>query len=347
MSGWDQGDSARGPSPETYWSRAETPDPLGPGRLIRDAWRLVRANSRSFLFVAAVPAVLQLALTAPSLALGLDVLRAMVPVMADYIERAAASPGRYSYADSQLFQAELEQQLRTVLVPDATHVAWTAIAGGVAMVLGLVGTAALTATALANASGRPIPTTFAFRLVAARAGLVKPILTLGFGYVVVSWLPALLQTSADFQAWTGAPGSPRSTLIASLLSVLALVVVVAIIVFAVRWALFIPAVLVEALGVGPGLARAAELSRGIRIRLALAMTGLIVLVAIVVGLASLVAGLAVGLSARSIELGFLAYVAIGLVTNALTAGLLPAIVAVAYRARTRADERTAAASAPG
>lgn len=287
------------------------------------------------MLVAAAPVLIQVLLTLPSLALGLEVVRATVEVMIDYLERVAANPDAYQYADSQAFQAELESALRAILVPDTSQLLWSALAGGVAMIVGLVGTAALTAAALASASGRPIPTAFAFRLVAARAGLVKPILALGIGYVVISGLPLLLETSAEFQAWAGEPGSPRSTLIASLLGVLALGVGVAIVVLAVRWALFIPAVLVEALGVGPGLARAAELSRGIRIRLALAMVGVIVLVGIGVGVGAVLAGFAVGIATGSIELGFGAYIALGLIGNALGAPLMPAVFALAYRGRTR------------
>jgi hypothetical protein len=285
--------------------------------------------------VAAAPVLIQVLLTLPSLLLAFDFVRIMFDVLGDYLARVAANPEAYRNADSSVFQAELEAQLRTVLVPNSNTLVWSALAGGLAMIVGLVGTAALTATALATASGRPIPAAFAFRLVAARAGLVKPILALGVGYVIVSWFPLLLQTSAEFQAWTGVPGSPRSTLIASLLSVLALVVVVAIIVLAVRWALFIPAVLVEALGVGPGLARAAQLSHGIRGRLTLAMVGAIMLVAIVVGVVAVAVGVAVGLAASSVELGFVAYVTAGLIGNAFGAPLLPAMFALAYRERTK------------
>jgi hypothetical protein len=345
VSGW-QRPTADDPPPRSHWAQAADLDPLAPGQLIRGAWRLYRSAPRRFLLVAAAPAVLQVLLTLPSLVVSLDVVRVMVDVLGDYLARVAADPEAYRNADSSILQAELEAQLRTVLVPDSTTLLWSALTGGVALLVGLVGTAALTATALALAAGRPIPTAFAFRLVAARAGLVKPILALAIGYVVVSWFPLLLQTSTEFQTWAGTPGSPRSTLIASLLSVLALFVVAGIVVLAVRWALFVPAVLVEALGVGPGLARAAQLSRGIRGKLLLAMLGAILLVAIVVGVAAVSVGVAIGLAASSIELGFAGYLAAGVVGNALGAPLLPAIFALAYRERTHGSGRLPVADGP-
>jgi hypothetical protein len=339
VSGWQQHPSAGDPGSRSYWGQAAAPDPLSPGQLIRGAWRLYRSAPGRFLLVAAVPAAIQGVLALPSLLLALAFTRVTFDVLGDYFERAVANPEAYRNADSSLLQEELERQLRTVLVPDPDVLFWSALAGGVALIVGLVGTAALTATALASASARPIPALFAFRLVAARAGLVKPILALGIGYVAVSWFPLLLQNSAEFQTWAGEPGSPRSTLIASILSVLALVVVVAIIVLAIRWALFIPAVLVEALGVGPGLARAAQLSRGIRIRLALATIGVLIIVGIAVGIVAVAVGIAVGLAAGSVELGFGAYVAASLIGGALSAPILPALFALAYRERTKQPNR--------
>ena len=324
------------------WTQATAPDPLGSGQLIRGAWRLYRSAPRLFLLVAAVPALIQVLLTLPTLVPALNFVRAMFEVLVDYFERVAANPEAYSGANSQTFQAELEAQLRAVIIPGSDLLLWSALAGGLAVMVGLVGTAAMTATALASAAGRPIPAAFAFRLVAARAGLVKPILALGIGWVVVSWLPELLQTSAEFQAWAGAPSSPRSVLIASLLSVLALVVVVAIVVVAVRWALFIPAVLVESLGVGPGLARAAQLTRGIRVRLAIAMVGIILLMAITIGIVAVVTGFAVGIAFGSVEAGFGAYIVAGLIGNALGAPMVPAMFAIAYRGRTHEPERLGA-----
>lgn len=345
MSGWEQPPPADGgPRPRSYWGKADAPDPLGPGQLIQAAWRLYRSAPRRLLVVATFPALIQALLTVPSISAALGFVQAMFDVFADYFERVAANPEAYRNADPQILEAELEAQLQLVLVPGTDLLVWSAVGGGLAMVVGLVGAAAMTATALASAAGRPIPATFAFRLIAARAGLVKPIVVLGIGWVVVSWLPAFLQTSTEFQTWAGAPGSPRSVLIASLLGVIALIVVVAIVILAVRWALYIPAVLVETLGVGPGLARSAHLTSGIRIRLGLAMAGLIVLFAILVGMGAIIVGFTVGIAAGSVPAGFAAYVATGIVGNLLAAPMVPSMLALAYREQTR-EARPATADA--
>lgn len=303
---------------------------------MRTGWRLYRSSPRRLVIAAAITGALQTLSVIPSLLWAATMARAMFDVFADYFEAVLTNPEAYRFADERALQAELQDRIRQVLVPLPDPTALTAVGAGLGVAIGLVGTAALTAIALSVAAGRPVPVPFAFRLVAARAGLVKPIVALGFAWAVVTWLSTAIQASPDVQAWAGAAGSPRSALIGSLLAVLAVVVAVAIVILAVRWALYVPAVLVEALGVGSGLARAAELTRGIRIRLGLAMVGILVLQAIVVGIVTTVAGFAVGVAAGSFDVGFATYVIVGFLANALWAPWLPAVFAVAYRQRTHA-----------
>ena len=235
------------------------------------------------------------------------------------------------------------------MVPQPDLAALSAVGGGAGVAIALIGTAVLSAAALAAAAGHPISVGGAFRMVAARSdGLVRPIIALGAGWVAVSSGLVLLEASSDLQGWVGAPASPRSVLIGSLLSVLAIVLTIGILVTAVRWALFIPAVLAEDLGLGRGLARAARLTRGIRGRLALAMAALLILQAVTVGLVAavvgIVVGIAVGLSAGSAAVGIGAYLAATLIGNLLWAPLLPAMLALAYLEQT-GDTATSASSA--
>lgn len=344
MSGWDTRTPPAPPAPEqggrrSYWSQQA--DPIGPGRLIRRGWRLYRSAPSRFVLIAAVTGSLQTLLAIPSLVSAALFAQSMFDVISDYFGRVLANPEAYRYADQQALQAELEARLRDVQLPGTDLAALTTVGAGLGGAIGLIGIATLTAMALSVAAGRPIPVAFAFRLVAARAGLVKPIVALGLGWTAVSWLTFALQSSPDVAAWAGAAGSPRSVLIGSLLSVLAVVVVVGIVVLVIRWALFVPAVLVEALGVGRGLSRAAHLTRGIRVRLALAMAGVLILQALVVTVLATVVGFAVGLSVGSFALGLAAYLAVGLVVNLLWAPWLPAMLAVAYRDRTLPAEQTA------
>ncbi len=338
MSGWEQPNPPPpdGPPPRSYWALTSDPDTLGPRQLMRRAWRLYRARPRRFLIVALIPGLVRDLLAVPGLVIAGLAVQGVFEVMAGYIERVAADPEAYRYADSQAVQAELQAQLQAVVVPQPDLAALSAVGGGAGIAIALIGSSVLTAAALAAAAGRPISVGGAFRMVAARGdGLLKPIIALGAGWVAVSSVLVLLETSGDFQAWTGAPASPRSILIGSLLGVLAVVLTIGILVAAVRWALFIPAVLAEALGLGQGLARAARLTRGIRLRLALAMAGILILQALSVGIVAAVIGIAVGLTAESAAVGIGAYLAASLIGNLLWAPLLPAMLALAYLERTR------------
>jgi hypothetical protein len=339
VSGWQRPDEPPGQPPRTYWSQ-EDADPFSPGALARRGWRLYRSAPRRFVLISAIGAFLQTLAALPTLVPLVSFFGAMVDVMTDFFERVMANPEAYRYADQAAIQADLEARFRALVIPGTETPILTAIGAGVSGIVGLVALAALTATALSVAAGRPIPVPFAVRLVAARAGLVIPIIALGIGWFAVSLLTLAAQTSPDLQAWAGATGSPRSILIASLLSVAAVAVGLGAIVLAVRWALYVPVVLVEAVDVGPGLARAAQLTRGIRIRLGLAMVGILVLQWLATVVVASVVAVAVGLATWSVTGGVAGYLVSGLVLGALWGPWLPAMLAGAYR------ERTAGATPP-
>jgi hypothetical protein len=335
VTGWERPTppTPDGSPPPSHWSRPSSADPLSPGQLIRRAWRLYRATPRPLLRVALVPEMIRDLLALPGLVISGLAIQALVDVMADFFARAIADPQAYASGDSLALEAELQAQLQAAILPQPDLVALAALGGGLSVAIGLVGSAALTAAALAKAAGRPISIAGAFRLVAARGGLVKPLVAIGIGWVSVSWLTIALQASPELQAWAGAPGSPRIILIGSLLAILGLVVTVGFVVLAVRWALYIPAVLVESLGIRPGLARAARLSSGIRIRLGLALAGILILAALSVGIVATVVGFAIGIAAGSVWAGYVAYVIASLAGNLLWAPMVPAMVAEAYRER--------------
>jgi hypothetical protein len=322
-----------GGPPRTYWAQPSESDPVGPGQLIRNAWRLYRSAPRRFLLVALVPELIRDLLAVPSLVWAVGLIQDMVDVTVNVLRNIAENPEAYGPANSQAFQTQLRAQLERAMTPPADLLVLSAVGGGGGIAIGLIGTSAVTAAVLAAAAGRPISVTAAFRLVAARGALLTPIIALGIGWAVVTWLPYLLQTSTDFQAWAGAPGSPRSVLLGSLLAVLGLIVTIGIIVLGVRWAFYIPAVLAEGLGVGPGLARAAQLSRGIRIRLGLAMAGIFILQGLSVWILGVVVGVAVGLSTSSVGVGFVAYLIASLIGSLLWAPFVPAMLGLAYRHR--------------
>jgi hypothetical protein len=334
VSGWGPPPAADPETPgRTHWGQPAGGDPLAPGQLIRRALRLYRSTPRRLLLVAAVPELLRTLLAVPGLAATYAVMEALVGVISDYFERAMADPGAYGAAESQALQAELEATLQSLVVPAADVAAWSAAGVGLGVAVGLIGAAALTAAALRAAAGEPISIAGAYRLVAARAALLVPIVAIGLGWVLVSVLPIALESSPEFHAWTGPPESPRSVLIASLLAVAASVVGVVAVVLAVRWAVFIPVVLVEDVGVGRGLARSARLTHGLRIRLGLAMAGILLVQGLTVGIVAAVSGFVVALAASSVAAGFAVYLAVSVGGSLLWAPLLPALLALVYRDR--------------
>jgi hypothetical protein len=337
VSGWGEPPSNdEGQAPRSQWERPPEVETPGPGQLIRGAWQLYRANPRRFLAVAIVPELIRDLVAIPALAQLFFLLQGMVDVFSDYFSDVLANPERYQDADPSATQAALQEQIRAVLAAHDDLATMAAVVNGVGGAIALVGACMLVSAALAFADGRSVSPAAAFRQVAGRSGLVKPIVAIGVGWVAVSLLPLSLQSSVEFQAWAGTTGSPRSILLGSLLSVLALVVAVGAVFLAIRWALFIPAVLVEGLGVGKGLVRAAHLTRGIRIRLFLATAGIFILNGVSVGIAAVATGLAIWITSREPALGIATFLAVDLVGNLLWAPLGPAMLVVAYRERTDA-----------
>lgn len=340
MSGWvPPGGPDGGAGPQTYWQRAPEQDPLRPGALIRRGWRLFRSRTGPFLAVAAAPQILAILLALPSIIVVGRMIEAMATVLADWFTWAMANPGAVRAADEAALQAELEARIQTELqsapVPLTEASLVLAVLGAIALAVSIVGTAALTAAALAAARGTRISIADAFGAALSRGSIVRPTLALAAASFVSSVVPTLLAGSPDFQQWAGEPGSPRSLLLGSLFSVAAIVLLVGIVILAVRWALYLPAVLSEPLGVGPGLARAADLSRGLRIRFFLVMVGVWALQFLIVGLLAIFVGIVVGVAAESIWAGYTAYVVAGVLGGLVLAPLLPAAFTVAYLDRTR------------
>ena len=313
--------------------------------MIRRGWRLYRAAARPLLLVALLPEVLRALLAIPGLVLASRAVEGMVDVFADYVQRAAADPDAYRTADAVL-EADIQDRLREVLVPAPEIAAATAVLTACALAVSLVGASAISFAALARTSNRSISAFDAFGAVFARSGLIRPIAALSIASLASALVPLALQGSAEFQAWSGEPGSPRSLLLGSLFSLSALVLVLGIVVLAVRWAMYIPAVLQESLGVGAGLARAAALSRGIRSRLFVAIAGLVILQALSIGIAAAIGGLVIGVAAQSVLVGFATYVAISAVAALLWAPVLPAVLAQAYLNRTSDQGRPGGDSPP-
>lgn len=348
MSGWQQPTPGRdGASADSPWAEASEADPLGTRQLIRRGFRVYRSSAWHYLRVAAIPEAIRSLLALPGLLVTGLLLERVVSVIADFWGRVAANPEAYQGADSGALQSDLQTRLQAVIGPPTEMTAVSAIAGGLAVAAGLIGCAAVTAAALAAATGRPMSVAGAFRVVAARAGLVRAIVAIGIAWAAVSLLPVLLAGSDELRAWAGSPGSPRLVLIDSLLGILVMVVTIGVIVLAVRLAMCLPAILAETLGLAAGITRGMDLGRGIHVRLGQALAAILVLHAISVGVVSIAVGFAVGLSAVSASLGVAAYLVATLIGNLLWAPVIPAVLAYAYRERTGGIMTPGRRAAPG
>jgi hypothetical protein len=74
-----------GSPPRTFWAHPAEVDALGPGQLIRRAFRLYRATPRRFLLVAAGPELIRDLLGIPSIAITLAFVDGFVRVFRDFV----------------------------------------------------------------------------------------------------------------------------------------------------------------------------------------------------------------------------------------------------------------------
>jgi hypothetical protein len=321
MSGWvtptttPTPGSAGGAGGPVAWAAPEETPGLSVGQLLRGAWRLYRSAGRRLLAVALVPALLQALLTLPTVIVAVEMLKGMASVFDD-LSRFRTDPLG--------LQAEMEAAMR----PSTDLAVISGLTGGISLTVVTIGWAALTAAALAVMEGRPFSVGSVFRLVAARVdGIVIPALAIG-----IVW--ALIGAASGFLQPTGYTGmTPGQAGLYGLFAIGITILTIGAFVLAVVWSLALPAILVEDLGLRRGLARGAELTRGIRIRLGAAFIVAYIIQALTVGLLATVPALVVGLAARSLEAGVVTYYITLYIGAVLWMPYLPAMLALAYRDR--------------
>jgi hypothetical protein len=317
MSGWVT--PATPPGPVAWEAPEETPG-LGVRQLVGGAWGLYRSAGRRLLLVATVPALIQALLALPSIALGVVLIRKMVEVFGEF--------SRFR-TDPLAFQAEFQAAMR----PPTDLTVLAAVAGGISIAVLVIGWAGLTSAALAVSEGRTVSIASAYAPVfARRAGIVIPAVVVGATWAVISAAQAFIQPTGSVVM------SASQLAFYSVISLLILVVSVGAFVLVVTWSLGLPAILAEGLDLRRGLARGAELTRGIRFRLGLAFIVVWILQGLTVGILAGLAGLIGGLLARSVEAGAVVYFAALLIGGVLWLPFLPAMLALAYRDRTTPDE---------
>ena len=234
------------------------------GELIGDLFGTYRRRVRPILWLALVIEGLATLLTLPFIALS-------VAQMAEY--------ARQLWDAFWSFDPTGQAWLYVQLPPVATDPVLGAIGGLVSIVP--LGSALLLAGAvsvlLVRPADRPPSPGDALRAVLRRwAPILLPVLVLGVGFALVSALSASLTASIDFR---GGSALPRPEWLAfSLILGLAAPVLLGIAVYlAVRWAVAVPAIVVEGTGLRAGLARSTAMTRGRMVHVFLALLVVVVI----------------------------------------------------------------------
>lgn len=295
MSGWvtPPGSSVGSdtPGPVVGWAAPEEPEGLGVRDVAREGWALIRPHLWIFAAITAVPTILLDLLIAP---LWISTGR-MFEQMATFWTTVDWT--RYA-GDPDALERDMEAAMRP-----ATDLAVLGIVGGgLAFVITIIGLAAVTAATLESGRGRRPSFAAAYRAVGAHLGaIVLPALLLGLGYIVLFTPLTLTQDRIMFE------GSAASQGLSALLGLVALVLEVLVFYLAIRWALYFQVVLEEGLGLRAALARSAELSSGVRIRIGLIIIVWSIIVGVTAGLVAVVIALVVGVATGSVAAGLIAY----------------------------------------
>lgn len=333
MSGWvtPPTSPAGGPTPVLGWVAPDAPPGLGVGESIRAGWGLVRAHLGPVSVIAAVPVALLSVLTLPVWLMTAQVLETMVTFWANVDwTRYRGDPGA------------LQRDWQAAFQPSGELSAVIAISGALSFVVWMIGTAAVTAALVEAMRGRRPSIFGAYRTVASHPGaLIVPALVIGLGYALI-----LIPLGLRQDDLLGPTTLTARATVSGLLSIVVLVLEVVALYFAIRWSLYFQAVLDEGVGMRAALARSADLTSGVRVRIGLTLIVVGILIGIVMGLAILIVGLVAGIVARSFMVG----VGAGLVAVMISAVVyLPFFVGILthiYRRRVDALEGEAGTASP-
>jgi hypothetical protein len=291
------------------------------GSVIGEAWATYKRALGPLLLIGTAIGLLTVLLRLPTAIYTVRMYESFINVFVDAVQARANHTG---ISDPILLQAQFQA---IFTMPTGTAITF-AFADGATIALGILGTCALTAAAMAARAGRRVSPTFAILAVVARgSALVLPAVLLGLGSTLVTLAVQLNATTIQNNDFYAAGDSP---VLATLLSVAGIVVAVAIFYLSVRWGLAIAAVLAEGVGLRAGLRRSTELTRGHRLRLAAIFIIAGILQGLTISLPSLVIGVVAGVGTGAVSSGVVAFAIAGAVGSALWAPFNPAVAAVAY-----------------
>ena len=317
------------------WARYTPPDDahsISVGGLLGEAWRTYRRAFGPLLLIGLVVGLLVILLSLPSDVYSLRMLDSMFRLVftTDYNNTGIYDP------------VLLRSQLQAIVTMPTGTVITFALAGGASVAVSILGGCVLTAAAMRARAGRPVSAPQALTTVLSHgSALVLPAVLIALGSIAVT-IPLTLNAQniqqAEFAASAQGGSSGQEWL-----TFASIVVTIAIFYLSVRWAVIVPAVLAEDIGLRAGLRRSSDLTRGVRLRLAAAFLVVGVLQVLTVVLPSVVLGLVVGFTSNSAWAGVVAFAVAAVIGSALYAPIGAAIAAVAYQQLT--ERATVAAPA--
>ena len=280
------------PDPPVVGWATPSDEGLAIGTTISAGWALTRAHLGDLAAVAAIP-------------IGIWTLT-LLPLWIATTQMFDAWIRFFTETDFSQYAGDpeaLRRDMDAVFQQSSGMSGAAALAAGLGVAVALVGAAAVTQATLDAARGREITTRRAFGAVADHAAaIVGPAIVLGAAYVLV-FLPFGLGGGS---VATRTPGAGTASLYLAL-TVLGWAVTIAVVYFVVRWAVVLQVILGEDRTLGPALTRASELSRGVRIRIALVMLASTFIVGLLLSIPIWVAAIIGWLATGSVVIGMGVY----------------------------------------
>lgn len=308
------------PGPIVGWEVPSEPQGLGVRESIGAGWRVLRAHIGTLAATAALPEIVRNLMVIPSLLIIARAWDATIQLFRDI------NPS--TYIDDQV---ALQQRLQEAFRPPAELAVLSGVAGGLSIMVGILGLSVVTAATLSAVDGRRPSVAGSYRAVTAHArALIVPAVIVGVAWIAVG--TPLTLTQGSFSA-SGAAALRAQTAVAAVAGLVGLVVTVVVIVLAVRWSLAIPAILAEDLTLRRGLSRSAELTAGIRVRIFVILLVLGIAVGFVLGAISLITAIVLGVATFSLAGGIAGYLVVTTIGGFVWLPWVAAVLSHLYRLR--------------
>ena len=276
-------------APIVGWDRPDEAPGYGIGDIARGGWTLTVAELGRLAAIAAVPMAILLVCYLPFFVSFATTFDNMLAFWSDL------DFTRY-YGDPE----GLQRDMMAAMQPATDQSVMVAVGTAVAVLVSIIGFAALSAATLDVDARRRPSIGNAYRIALGRPAVILPALVLGGGYALILVPLSFAQPGLMYGGTIGL--DPLAGALSSL-GIFALYLVV--LYLAVRWALYFQVAIAEGTGVRRSLSRAAELTAGIRVRLGLAFFVLALLLGLLVSFIAFLPAVVVGYTAGSIGAAFI------------------------------------------